>query len=105
VVYGGACGSTARSPLPLPTIHPLFRQPVLVLAGPRTALLRARGRAQERGLPLAVYTEGMFSTGDDEANRGVVAALPTSMMNLVGLATWGERRVVDKAFDGLKFHP
>lgn len=85
--------------------HPLFRQPVLILAGSRLALSRGRARAQERGLKLAVYTEGMFATGHDGANRAVVAALATAAMDLVGLAAWGERRTVDKAFDGLKLHP
>ena len=85
--------------------HRLFRQPVLVLTGPRPALARGRARAQERGLTMAVYTEGMFATGHDAANRAVVAALATAAMDLVGLAAWGDRRAVDKAFDGLKLHP
>lgn len=83
---------------------PLFRQPVLVLAGSRPALQRARSRSTDRGLPLAVYTEGMFATGHDAANRAVVAALATEALDLVGLATWGERKAVDKALDGLKLH-
>ena len=85
--------------------HPLFRQPVLVLTGTRAALARARGRAHERGLKLAVYTEGMFATGHDAANRAVVAALPTSALDLAGLALWGDRKLVDKALDGLSLHP
>lgn len=83
---------------------PLFRQPVLVLSGPRAALVRARTRVADRGLPLAIYTEGMFATGHDAANRAVVAALATYALDLVGLATWGERKAVDKALDGLKLH-
>jgi len=84
--------------------HALFRQPVLVLAGPRTAVARARARAQERGLMLAIYSQGMFATGHDAANRAVVAALSTEALDLVGLAMWGERKLVDKALDGLKLH-
>ena len=59
--------------------HALFRQPVLVLAGPRASLSRARLRAEERGLKLAIYTEGMFATTHDAANRAVVAALAEFM--------------------------
>jgi hypothetical protein len=87
------------------TYHALFREPVLALAGPRAALSRARARAFERGLTLAIYTEGMFRTGHDGANRAVVAALATDALDLVGLALWGERKPVDKALDGLKLHP
>ena len=85
--------------------HPLFRQPVLVLTGTRVALSRVRARAHERGLKLAVYTDGMFATGHDAANRAVVAAIPTSALDLVGLTLWGDRKVVDKALDGLTLHP
>jgi hypothetical protein len=83
--------------------HALFRQPVLVLTGTRAALSRAR--AHERGLKLAIYTEGMFATGHDAANRDVVAAIPTAALDLVGLAAWGDRKLVDKALDGLTLHP
>jgi hypothetical protein len=85
--------------------HALFRQPVLVLAGSRSALLRAHQRARERGLQLAIYSDGMFATGDDVSNRVVVAARPTADLDLVGLATWGDRKAVDKSFDGLRLHP
>ena len=85
--------------------HALFGQPVLVLTGSRAALSRARARAHDRDLTLAVYTEGMFATGHDAANRAVVAAIPTAALDLVGLALWGDRKLVDKALDGLTLHP
>jgi hypothetical protein len=62
-------------------------------------------RAYARGLKLAIYTEGMFATGHDAANREVVAAIPTAGLDLVGLAVWGDRKVVDKALDGLTLYP
>ena len=54
---------------------------------------------------MAVYTDGMFATGHDAANRAVVAAIPTAALDLVGLALWGDRKLVDKALDGLTLHP
>jgi hypothetical protein len=39
------------------------------------------------------------------SNRAVVAARPTADLDLVGLATWGDRKAVDKSFDGLRLHP
>jgi len=84
---------------------PILGQPVLILAGPGEALATGHRRALARGLDLAVYSEGMFSTGNDADNRAVVAALPTDALDLVGIATRGDRKDVDKAFKGLKLHP
>ncbi|MEQ8818275.1 MAG: DUF2000 domain-containing protein [Thalassobaculum sp.] len=83
----------------------IFGQPVVVLAGDGAALTKAHRRALERGLALAVYTEGMFRTGNDVDNRAVVAALPTAELDLAGLAVHGDRRDVDKALKDLKLHP
>ena len=52
----------------------------------------------------AVYTEDMFKTTHDAANRAVVKAVARAHLNLVGLAMRAERKVIDKVVDGLKFH-
>ena len=52
----------------------------------------------------ALYTEEMFKTTHDAANRAVVKAIARADLNLVGLAVRAERKVVDKIVDGLKFH-
>ncbi len=83
----------------------ILGQPVLILAADTAGLVKAHRRAADRGLPLAVYSQGMFRTGNDVDNRAVVAALPGDALNLVGLATRGDRRDVDKALKGLKLHP
>ncbi|WP_420564952.1 DUF2000 family protein [Thalassobaculum sp.] len=83
---------------------PILGQPVLILAGGSDALAKAHRRALERGLDLAVYSDGMFRTGNDADNRAVVSALPTDGLELVGIATRGDRKEVDKAFKGLKLH-
>ncbi|MEQ8584638.1 MAG: DUF2000 family protein [Thalassobaculaceae bacterium] len=86
------------------TYLPILGQPVLILAGGGEALAKGHRRALDRGLDLAVYSEGMFRTGNDVDNRAVVAALPTDGLDLVGLATRGERKEVDKALKGMKLH-
>ena len=83
----------------------IFGQPVLVLAGSAESLAKAHRRALERNLSPAVYTEGMFVTGNDVDNRAVVAALPTAALGPVGLAVHGDRKDVDKALKDLKLHP
>lgn len=86
------------------TYLPILGQPVLILAGSGEALAKGHRRALERGLDLAIYSEGMFRTGNDSDNRAVVAVLPTDALDLVGLATRGDRKEVDKALKGLKLH-
>jgi hypothetical protein len=84
--------------------HSLIGQPILIYGADRAALTRALERALARDVKAAVYTEDMFKTTHDAANREVVKAVPRSELNLVGLAFRAERKVIDKVVDGLKFH-
>ena len=83
----------------------MFRQPVLVYAGSGEELGAVRERAISRGMAAAVYTEEMFSTGDDDANRAVVRAVAASDLVLAGIAVYGPRNAVDKVCRGLALHP
>jgi hypothetical protein len=83
---------------------PMFRQPVLVFAGPAEQLSTAHQRALARGLATAVYTEDLFKTDNDDDNRAAVAAVPGDELNLVGLAVYGRRNDVDKILKGLSMH-
>jgi hypothetical protein len=83
----------------------MFRQPVLVYAAADTgALALARERAVARDLLVAVYTDDMFKTGHDEANRAVVRAVAADDLVLAGLAVYGRRNDVDKALKGFPLH-
>ena len=84
--------------------HALIGQPILIYGADRPALSRALERALARDVKPAVYTEDMFKTTHDEANRAAVKAVIRAELNLVGLAFRAERKVVDKIVDGLKFH-
>jgi hypothetical protein len=83
----------------------LFRQPVLVYAGDTAALGAVRERAVSREMATAIYTEDMFSTGHDEANRAVVRDVPAAELRLAGIAVYGPRNAVDKVCRGLSLHP
>jgi hypothetical protein len=83
----------------------MFRQPVLVFAGDKNVLTAAHERAVARGLPLSVYTADLFATGNDEANRAAVRAVPRAGLDLVGLAVHGPRNAVDKVLRGSSLHP
>jgi len=82
----------------------LIGQPILIYGADRPALSRALERALARNVTPAVYTEDMFKTTHDAANREAVRAVARADLNLVGLAMRAERKVVDKIIDGLKFH-
>ena len=82
----------------------LIGQPILIYGADRAALSRALERALARNVKPALYTEDMFKTTHDEANRAAVKAVVRADLNLVGLAVRAERKVVDKIMDGLKFH-
>ncbi len=83
---------------------PLIGQPILIYGADRAALSRALERALARGVTPALYTEDMFKTTHDAANREVVKVVARADLNLVGIAMRAERKVIDKIVDGLKFH-
>ena len=83
----------------------MFRQPVLVYSGPGAALAAVRERAVARDMPATVYTEELFGTGDDDANRAAVRAVPAEKLVLAGIAVYGPRNAVDKVCRGLVLHP
>ena len=83
----------------------MFRQPVLVYAASGPELAEARAKALSRGLDLAVYTEELFKTDNDDDNRASVRAIAADELQLVGLAVYGPRNAVDKVLKGLVMHP
>ncbi len=100
------CGETLGKPYEDGTGHrylEMFRQPVLVYAaGGGLAAVRERGVG--RDLAVAIYTEDMFATGHDEANRAVVRAVAAADLRLAGVALYGPRNAVDKVCKGLVLH-
>jgi hypothetical protein len=83
----------------------LIGQPILIYGAPdRAALSRALERALARDVTPAIYTEEMFTTTHDAANREAVRAVTRVELNLVGIAMRAERKLIDKVLDGLKFH-
>ncbi|WP_405181789.1 DUF2000 domain-containing protein [Nocardia sp. NBC_01377] len=84
---------------------PMFRQPVLVFEGSEEVLRSAHGKALTGGLLTAVFTSALFTTGNDRDNRAAVRAVGTDAMDLVGIAVYGPRNVVDKTLEGARMHP
>ena len=84
---------------------PMFVQPVLVYEADTDGLRRAYERAMSRGVTPAIYTQELFTTDHDAANRAAVARVPAEELDLVGIAFRADRKIVDKVVDRLRFHP
>ncbi len=84
---------------------PIFGQPVYIFAASAEHLQRTRARALSRGVPMAIYTKGMFTTSNDNDNRAVVKAVAADELEIVGLAFRCDRKTFDKIINGLKLHP
>lgn len=83
---------------------PMLRQPVMVMSAGADKLSSIRGKAKGRGIPTAIYTEELFSTGHDAANRAAVEAVPAEELNLVGVALHGAKNAVDRTVKGARMH-
>lgn len=83
---------------------PMFRQPALVFAADQADLRRSYDRAVARDVHFAVFTDELFTTPHDAANRAAVRAVRPADLSLVGIAFRADRRIADKVVKGLKFH-
>jgi len=54
---------------------------------------------------LAIYTQELFATGHDAANRAAVAAVSENELDVVGVAMHADAKVVDRVVDRLRPHP
>lgn len=80
-------------------------QPMIILGADSATIRKAYERAMRRDVRLSLYTEDMFSTGHDQANRAAVARVASADLVLAGLALREDKKVVDKITKGAKMHP
>ena len=83
----------------------LLVQPVIVLEAGPAKLKTVRERALRRGVPIALYTWEMFTTGHDAANRAAVKAVAGDDLDIVGIALRAPHRDADAVLRGLGRHP
>lgn len=79
-------------------------QPVMLFEADANKLRTIYGRARSREVRFSIFTEQLFSTPDDEANRAAVKAVASDDLALVGMAMRAERGVIDKIFKGVSLH-
>jgi len=83
---------------------PMFRQPVLVFSATDEELRAAYERARARETPMAIFTDDLFITGHDAANRAAVRAAASDELRLAGIALRARRKQVDSVVKGLRLH-
>ncbi len=85
---------------------PFLNQPVMIYAAEGLPQIqRAFNRAKDRELAIGIYTEPLFSTRGEAENLAGIATFKDEEQDLVGIIIFGDNRKVNKALDGLKFHP
>lgn len=84
--------------------NPLVVQPMIVLSADSSTIKAIYRRAMERNARLSLYTEEMFSTTHDGANRAAVKQCESGALNIVGLALREDKKLVDKITKGARMH-
>jgi hypothetical protein len=84
--------------------RPMLRQPVLVFAAVAAEMRSVYERARREDVHMTIYTEELFATSHDEANRAAVRAVPSEALTLVGMALRGRKRAMDRILSGLRLH-
>lgn len=84
---------------------PMIRQPITIFSADGEQIRAVYEQALDRDVQFSIYTEELFATPHDEANRAAVRAFRSEDMRLVGLALRGRKKVMDKLLKGLKLHP
>jgi hypothetical protein len=84
---------------------PMIKQPIAVFLATSSELRAAFERTFGLELALAIFTEELFATPDDDANRAAVRGVKTEQLNLAGLAMRGRKKLVDMVVKGIRLHP
>ena len=84
--------------------RPMLRQPVLVFAAAADQMRSVYERARREDVQLTIYTQELFATSHDEANRAAVRAVPSEALTLAGMAMRGRKKAMDRILSGLELH-
>jgi hypothetical protein len=87
------------------TYLPMIKQPITIFGASHEQIRKVYEQALSRDVQLSIYTEELFSTPHDEANRAAVRAFRREELNVVGMALRGRKKVMDKLLKGLSLHP
>ena len=84
---------------------PMIMQPILIFSAGRDEIRMVYAKAVSRDVVMTIYTEELFSTPNDDANRTAVRAVGSDDLKLVGMALRGRKKPMDRILKGLPLHP
>jgi hypothetical protein len=87
------------------TYLPMIKQPITIFHASHEQIRAVYEQAIGREVQFSIYTEELFSTSHDEANRLAVRGSRSEDLQLVGMALRGRKKVMDKLLSGLSLHP
>lgn len=82
----------------------MSKQPIIIYSATGEEINKLLQKAITKEAAIAIYTEELFNTYNDEDNRGMVAKFKTEELNLVGIGIRGKKNIVDKLFKNFKLH-
>jgi len=83
---------------------PMSQQPIMIHSSDGVRLKALLNKALAKDVVVAIYTEELFKTFNDEDNREMVARFKTEELNLVGIAVRGKKNQVDRLLKGYELH-
>ena len=83
----------------------MIMQPILIFSAGRDEIRMVYAKAVSRDVVMTIYTEELFSTPNDDANRTAVRAVGSDDLKLVGMALRGRKKPMDRILKGLTLHP
>lgn len=83
---------------------PMSQQPIMIHSASGEQMKELLKKALAKDVVISVFTEELFQTYNDEANRAMVAQFKTEELNLVGIGIRGRKNHVDRLLKGFDLH-
>lgn len=83
---------------------PMSQQPVMIHSSAAEQLNELLQKALTKDMAIAIYTEELFGTYNDEDNRSMVAKFKTEELKLAGIGIRGKKNHVDRLLKGFELH-
>ena len=85
--------------------QPMIKQPIMIFGASHEQIRLIHEQALSHNIQFSIYTEELFSTPHDEANRAAVRAFRSEELNVVGMALRGRKKEMNQLLKGLSLHP